>query len=224
VPAKPATRRDGVQCTPYGVVGTSICVSTNKERLVFVIHSHFMGSFKLGDNINHNLRILTLLFEFQSQLHIKDKEVLCKPIIVFIASICEAVLADLHMRIRLYTLEGVKNVAQNIIGHIRSKKIDEFDKYIASAKKQDLFDAADTSFYEDLDTLRKLRNRIHIQNDKRHFELDEYKAFTGPRQELAEKVLEKVMKTMLAKYSRDPERHACVADFQLPWDEHFRTT
>jgi len=191
---------------------------------VFVIQSHFMGSFKLGDNINHNLQILTLLYQLQSQAHTRDKQVLCKPIIIFIASVCEAVLADLHMRICLYTSEGVKNVAERVMAYIRSKKIDEFDKYIASARKQDLFDAADTSFYEDLDTLRKLRNRIHIQNDKGHFDPDEYKTFTGTRQQLAEKVLEKVMKTMLAKYSRDRERHACVADFQLPWDEHFRTT
>ena len=191
---------------------------------MFVIQSHFMGSFKLGDNINHNLRILTLLYQFQSQLDIGEKQVLCKPIVVFIASICEAVLADLHMRIRLYTLEGVKNVAQNVMAYIRSKKIDQFDKYIASARKHDFFDAGDTSFYKALDTLRKLRNRIHIQNDKRHFELDEYNAFTLTRQELAERVLEKVMKTMLAKYSRDRQNYACVSDFQLPWDEHFTKT
>ncbi|NLT77546.1 MAG: hypothetical protein GXX98_13575 [Planctomycetes bacterium] len=191
---------------------------------MFTIQSHFMGSFKLGDNINHNLRILTLLYQFQSQVGIGEKQVLCKPIVVFIASICEAVLADLHMRIRLYTLEGVKNVALDVMDHIRSKKIDEFGKYIASARKHDFFDAGDTSFYEALDRLRKLRNRIHIQNDKRHFEPDEHNAFTLSRQELAERVLEKVMKTMLAKYSRDRERYACVADFQLPWDEHFTET
>jgi len=192
---------------------------------MFVIQSHFMGSFKLGDNINHNLRVLILLYEFQSQLlDIRQKQVLCKPIIIFIASICEAVLADLHMRIRVYTFEGVKNVAENVMAYIRSKKIDEFDKYIASARKHDFFDAGDTSFYEALDKLRKLRNRIHIQNDKRHFEPDEYNAFTPSRQELAERVLEKVMKTMLAKYSRDREHYACVADFQLPWDEHFTET
>jgi hypothetical protein len=180
-----------------------------------------MGNFKLGDNINHNLRILSLLYESQSQCDIPQKEVLCKPIIIFIASICEAVLADLHMRIRLYTIEGVKNVADDVMDYIRGKKIDEFEKYIASARKYDFFDAGDTSFYEALDELRRLRNRIHIQNTKRHFEPDECRAFTLKRQELAERILEKVMKTMLAKYSRSRERHACVADFQLPWDEYF---
>ena len=59
------------------------------------------------------------------------------------------------------------------INYIRGKHIDELDKYISSAKKHDLFDEPDSDFYEALDQLRKLRNRVHIQNKKNHFESDQ---------------------------------------------------
>ena len=189
---------------------------------MFKVSSCFIGSFKLGDNINHNLRVLSLLYDYQSQCSPNQKTLLCKPIIILLASICEAVLSDLHMRIRMYTIEGVQNIAQSVLDYVRSKKIDEFDKYIASARKHDFFDANDTDFYEVLDSLRKLRNRIHIQNTKGHFEPDEKKAFNYSRQIDAEKALEKVMKTMTAKYSRDSSVSGYVDDFELPWNEHFQ--
>ena len=190
---------------------------------MFVIKSDFMGSFKLGDNINHSLRVLALLYNQQSNGTLKQQMLLCKPIIIIIASVCEAVLYDFHLRIRTYTFEGVRNIAQEMMLYVRSKKIDEFAKYIASAKKHDLFDAADTKFYEALDSLRKLRNRIHIQNPKNHFEPDDGNAFTLERQKIAEKVLEKVMKTMASKYSRDRNLCGYVADFELPWNEYFES-
>lgn len=190
---------------------------------MFVIKSDFMGSFKLGDNINHSLRVLALLYKQQSNGSPEQQSLLCKPIIILIASVCEAVLYDFHLRLRTYTFEGVKNIAQEMMVYVRSKKIDEFAKYIASAKKHDLFEASDTSFYEALDSLRKLRNRIHIQNPKNHFEPDDRNAFTLKRQITSEKVLEKVMKTMATKYSRDRDRYGCVADFKIPWNEHFES-
>lgn len=180
-----------------------------------------MGNFKLGDNINHNLRVLSLLYDYQSKCKADKKVLLCKPIIIILVSICEAVLYDLHMRLRTYTSEGVRNIAQNVIDYIRAKKIDEFGKYIASAQKHDFFDAEDSTFYEVLGSLRKLRNRIHIQNSKKHFELDEEEAFNHNRQIKAEKALEKVLKIMSAKYSRNEALTDYVADFELPWNEHF---
>lgn len=62
--------------------------------------------------------------------------------------------------------------------------------YIASAKKHNLFDATDSNLYDSLDELRKLWNRIHIQILKKHFEIDEYDAFSEARMKQAEKVLE----------------------------------
>jgi hypothetical protein len=78
---------------------------------------------------------------------------LCKPIILLLVSIIEAVLHDLHRRIKTFTIEGVQNLATSAGDYIRLKKIDEFEKYIASAKKHDLFNLADSGFYQQLDEL-----------------------------------------------------------------------
>jgi len=180
-----------------------------------------MASFKTGDNINHNLRILKLLYDFYENGNDVQRNLLCKPIILLLVSILEAILHDFHVRIKTYTMEGVKNLAISVVNHIRNRKIDELDKYIASAKKHNFFDTPNENLYEKMDDLRKLRNRIHIQNTKHHFEPDEDAAFNEKRKILAEKVLEKTLKTMDTKYSRSSDFAGHVGDFQLPWDEYF---
>ena len=83
-----------------------------------------------------------------------------KPIIIIIASICEAILYDFYLRIRTLTKEGAKNLDSDIIDQIRAENIDKS---------------------------RKLRNRVHIQNKKKHFEPDENVAFSYKRKIMAEK-------------------------------------
>lgn len=69
-----------------------------------------MGSFKLGDNIVHNLNILRALYAFQNAGDPNQQRLLRKPIILLIAFIAEAVLFDLYLRIEEYTNEGVPNI------------------------------------------------------------------------------------------------------------------
>jgi hypothetical protein len=183
------------------------------------IQSEFMGDFKLGDNINHNLDILALLYKQYNDGDDKQKRLLCKPIILLVVSIVDAVLHDLHWRVKTFTKEGVANILKSSIEYIRSlKKMDKFEKYIASAKRHGLIDPPNSAFYAELDELRRLRNRIHIQNTKKDFADDEINAFTAERKVLAEKVLEKTLRTMAQKY---PRKYHHVNDFTLPWDTHF---
>jgi hypothetical protein len=114
----------------------------------------------------------------------------------------------------------VTNIANTVAAYVRGKQIDELEKLIASAKKHDFFDLRDTSFYEKLDELRRLRNRVHIQNKKADFEPDDANAFSEARRVLAERVLEKTLRTMLQKYDRGPQFNF-VEDFSLPWRPHF---
>lgn len=188
---------------------------------MFKIKSNFICLFKIGDNINHNLKVLALLYKTESSLPDETKTLLYKPIIITVASICEAILYDFHVRIKHNTKEGVKNLASNIIDRIRTKNIDEFEKYIASAKKNELFEKNDSTFYDELDDLRKLRNRVHIQNRKRHFEPDESTAFNRKRKIMSEKILERILKQMVDKYSRPNSVTGYVDDFEIPWEEHF---
>jgi hypothetical protein len=188
---------------------------------MFVISSNFMGDFNLGDNINHNLEILALLYRQYEVADDHDKRLLCKPIILLIVSIVEAVLHDLHFRIRRHTFEGVTNIAETVSDYVRGlRRIDELEKYIVSARKHDFFDAADSKFYDSMDELRRLRNRIHIQNTKNDFEAKEFRAFTESRKRQAERVCEKTLKTMATKFARAAE-YGYVGDFQVPWTEHF---
>lgn len=77
------------------------------------------------------------------------------------------------------------------------------------------------AIYDDLDQLRKLRNRVHIQNDKKHFEPNDSQAFSRDRQISAERTLEKLIKEISTNHPRPASASGHVSDFQLPWDEHF---
>ncbi|MCA1377644.1 MULTISPECIES: hypothetical protein [unclassified Bradyrhizobium] len=183
------------------------------------INSSFMGNFKLGDNICFNLAILKTLYDLRAAGSHLQRRHLRKPIIITNISIIEAILYDLHLRVQTFTSEGVANFQMAVIEYIRGKKIDELEKYIASAKKHDIFEQGDSNFYDALDDLRKLRNRVHIQNTKRHFEPDDVTAFSEARLTLSEQALEHVMRTMARKYPRP--QHNFVADFVLPWEPHY---
>ena len=62
--------------------------------------------------------------------------------------------------------------------------------HIYLSKKHLLFKNKATNFYGQLDELRKLRNRIHIQNTLRYKPFDETKAFSIQKKEAAEKIAE----------------------------------
>ena len=179
------------------------------------ISSGFIGDFKLGDNIVHNLAILRELYASQKSGTAKQRNLLRKPIILLLASIAEAVLYDLYLRINSFTSEGVANVSDAVLEEIRTKTIDEFAKYIDNAKSNSLL-GSDNAIYDALTELRKLRNRIHIQNTRAHFEPDDLKAFNAARQADAEKTLENLLKRMQQYYSRTAALK-CVDDFVLPW-------
>lgn len=54
--------------------------------------------------------------------------------------------------------------------------------------------------YDALDELRRLRNRVHIQNEQNDFERDDSAAFfTSERKLRAEKALEKTIKALAQK-------------------------
>ncbi len=188
---------------------------------MFVVNADFIGNFKLGDNINHNLKILRCLYVCQNDPNDHDSWVLRKPVIIIIASIAEAVLHDLHERMRLYTTEGVSGIVTSILHYVRGKKIDKLETYIASAKKHGLLGSATDDIYNNLEELRKLRNRIHIQNEKNHFEPNESQAFSANRQVTTEQTLEKLVKAISANHPRPAGAQGHVRDFQFPWDEHF---
>ena len=183
------------------------------------INSSFIGDFKVGDNINHNLDILKILYSC-CESNTQSKSLLNKPITIIIISIIEALLYDFHHKAKYFTKEGVGNIASTVLNYIRGKKIDKFNEYIKSARKHNILKTQDQQLYDDLEELRKLRNRIHIQNEKKDFEPDESVAFSNERNISAEKALEKIMKIMSSQHKREQK---CVKNFVLPWQPHCKT-
>ncbi len=183
---------------------------------MFSVPANFIGDFKTGDNINYNLQILSTLYDCCEHEEC-NKNYLIKPIILTIMSVVEAVLCDFDSRIRWFTREGVSNIPADVLGMVRSKNYDQLEKYIACAKKHDFFDSAYSQIYDDLNKLREVRNRIHIQNKKNYTPRVEQLAFQENNKVLAENVLEVVLRTMDKKYTRPPSVQGCVSDFSIPW-------
>jgi hypothetical protein len=188
--------------------------------MMFTVNSNFIGNFKIGDNINSNLDTLNFLYEIYSQSDQNKKGLLRKPIILILTGITEAILYDFYHRIKLFTLEGVKNLTTQAIAAARDGRYDDFGKCIALARANNLFKLKSNDFYNELDELRKLRNRVHIQNKHGELEGDEFNAFTEARKIKAEKALERLAKIMASKHPR--ENMDFVRHFEFPWNTHFR--
>lgn len=134
---------------------------------MFIVNSGFIGEFKTGDNIIYNLSCLGVLYSAQNSALSSGAQLFSKPITITMVSIIEALLHDLFYRIKNHTNEGVQNIAAKVLEDVRSKTLDQLETYIAAARKHDLLGAAGTDLYEKLDEIRKVRNRIHIQNVKK---------------------------------------------------------
>jgi hypothetical protein len=110
------------------------------------INSSFIGNFKLGDNICFNLDLLKTLYDYRAVGNAKQKSHLRKPIILLNVGIIEAVLYDFHHRVRTFTSEGVANLSATVVAYIQGKKIDELERYIASAKST-IFSIKETQIF-----------------------------------------------------------------------------
>lgn len=188
----------------------------------FSIKPNFFCIFKIGDNINYNLETLNYLYDLYNDVENHKKDLLLKPIITINICIIEAILFDFYKRVNTNIIEGVVNIDDDKLEDIRGKKIDNFAKYIDSAKKHDLFDIAHTNFYSKLHLLRSARNRIHIQNEKFFSPENECFVFTEEIKNLSERCLEFLVKTMNKKYERSEYLQGHVKEMFFPWKENFK--
>ena len=54
---------------------------------------------------------------------------------------------------------GSRHLADQVIDHIRGRQQEDFEKYIASARKHDLLNSPNGGLYQTLDELRRLRKQ-----------------------------------------------------------------
>lgn len=189
----------------------------------FTVNSDFMGDFKNGDNINYNLSITTSFYNYYAAATDPiAKNLLHKPIIVSLVSITEAILHDLIVfRPRNHTTEGIQGMMLSTSVYLRGLSGDMLNFYVQQAKKHDLLNDPSSQIYSDLDALRIIRNRVHIQNAKKVPPQNEVDVFTVANKDLAEKTLETIVKFCASNYSRPASVGSYVTAFSFPWAPHF---
>lgn len=179
--------------------------------------SQFFWDFKRMDNVNYNFQILESLYFFKKKEG--DSSLFIKPIMIILISIIECMLYDFLIRIKTHKSDKIPNLEQCTINDIRTKEIDQFEVILAQVKTQNLLRASlDSSVYSDLDLLRKIRNRIHIQNIKGQLALNEDSVFTEENLHLAQKTFERVCEVLCNVYPRWDKQPLLMADFPRPWN------
>ena len=123
------------------------------------IPCNFVASFKVGDNLVYNCKVLCDLVEKNPDGSFN------KPIILQVASILEASLLQIIVRAQNFNREGVPEISEADRQEIIGKKIDKFNTVIDVMKKYGILDALGSDIYDNLHRLRRFRNKVHIQDD-----------------------------------------------------------
>lgn len=189
----------------------------SKEQKKSAIHalSQFIWTFKKGDNIIYNLNILWSLYDARKKAVYPI--FFNKPIIIINTSVIECILDDFVNRIKRRATDPLPNIDQKIISALKTLKLETFDHFITQIRKYNFFDRGQR-FYDGLDFLKKIRNRIHIQNKKGDLEQDEHRVFTDIRVRMSERILEIIMEKMITKFPRSTTPDPSVlAQFPFPW-------
>ena len=181
---------------------------------------NLIWDFERGKNIKYNLAILDSLYSS----YLYKGSILVKPIVIWNLSIIEVLLYDfITGRIKNASNEIIPNLDEMIQREISSKKISKLDILIKQAKKHDLFKLEENSCKK-LITLGKIRNRIHIQNDKNHNPILEKEVFNEKIRILSEQALEKIISILEEEYPRVDIKFVDLNDhyFYLPWEKHYK--
>ncbi|RPI14976.1 MAG: hypothetical protein EHM58_15285 [Ignavibacteriae bacterium] len=177
------------------------------------------------DNVNYNFEIVELLYEAKRQQH--DDARFNKPIIILLVAIIECILYDFIERLKQRTIDPI-NVRNQIIDFFKNASgVDELKKIIQRIESQNLLHVAKgDSLYKDLDYLRKVRNRLHIQNKYNELdcgkENDKYKdeanVFTHSALQKAQHCLEYIIDFCCNHNPRWNKVALPMSEFPRPWD------
>lgn len=119
----------------------------------------FVGDFKVGDNIVLNAEVLCKLSK------LNEGGIFNKLLLIQAGSIMEAALFEIIYRTQNFHREGVPEISEEDRVAISKKEIERFKAAIDVMRKYHLLDGAGIDVYDELERLRKYRNRVHIQND-----------------------------------------------------------
>ena len=184
------------------------------------ISTSFIGYFKLGDNIVFNTKILDSLYKnLDVSQPIDVQAITIKPIVLIGVSAIEALIYDFVDRIKDYPKE-FKHVDSAKISSIRKLDTQSFNwKFRVGIDKfrQHKMLGDEPNYYDNLDFLRNLRNRIHIQNQFAG-RSEEY-VWTSDVLYRCEACLEYTLLYLSENYPREDKDY--VESIQVPWKRHF---
>jgi hypothetical protein len=174
------------------------------------VPSNFIGDFKVGDNIVYNANLLCKMAEAGSLYN--------KLVVVQAGSITEAALSQIFYRAQNFTREGVPDIPEADRAEIEKKTVEKFAVIIDVSKKYKLLDELGADIYDDLHTLRKYRNKVHIQTDVdiEGVPRDEEKAFTDKIRSWTVGLNLKVLEFLARKYPRPKGMESFVQALTVP--------
>ncbi len=175
----------------------------------------FFWDFKRMDNVNYNFKVVENLCKVKKEDHL---DIFNKPIIIILVSIIECILYDFLRRINQHTNEIIPGLDHKKINDTKNKIIDELSPIIAHIKKHNyLQEIKGEVLYDNLDELRKLRNRVHIQNRNNQLDRNEDKIWTNYSVQLAGNTLERICIVLCNSYSRPGKSPISFRNFPKPW-------
>ena len=173
---------------------------------------NFVSSFKVGDNLVFNTKLLCDLNEANEAGRFN------KPIVLQVGAILEAALSEIISRAQHHTLEGVPNIVEADRREIEGKKIDKFNSVIDVLRKYAVLDGLGRDVYDELHRLRRYRNKVHIQ-DRINIEgvsADEADAFNDDICDWALALNLRVLRHLSENLQRPEEVHGYVAPLRIP--------
>lgn len=179
--------------------------------------SNFFWDFKRMDNVDYNFEIVEILYAAKKQNN-NDKH-FNKPILILLMAIIECTLYDFILRINQHRSDSFPNITWRAISYFRDAgSTDVLKRLIPQIKSQNLMRVSENdSLYDDLEYLRKVRNRIHIQNKYNLLGRNEYGVFSDPTLEKAQGCLEKIYDALCNVYPRWQNQPISMSDFPRPW-------
>ena len=175
--------------------------------------------FKNRDNVDYNFKIIEVMIANIKEA--SEPQYYYKPIFLIISGIIECVLYDFLEKIQKHKYEKVPNLNKEDIESLKSidlpNKLANFSdicrKYSLLGKKPKI--------YNQIQNMAKIRNRIHIQNQKGSHPLDEFNLWTTDQVKTCGNLLKDIFILMCERYPRPSgtTRHTNpdASNFPEPW-------
>lgn len=132
--------------------------------------------------------------------------------------IIECTLYDFLKKIDEHVFEKVPNLEMDVIYCIKKMDLpNKLTNFSDICRKYYLL-GQDKKIYEDIQDIANIRNRIHIQNQKKLKPLDENKRWTKDQIQRCGKLLRDIFILMCLSYLREKRVIPPLSDFPIPWD------